>query len=287
MTLRGLASAAAFAESARLMWKSARQLGIDLAAMRWRLSRQLWQLRRARCPRWRRSSRWVALFGCWAAGFAAAQSVDGSLILTSDYLERGVSKSADQPALQLDVHATNAAGWVAGVFASNAQFQPGGARNAEFDVYAGYGRAITADWHARMLVGGYWYPWNPYGSGYDYGEFAVDLAYREWLSLQVTYSPDAPRVVLPGLVSVTATSAAITVQRPLWGGLFANAGVGYAHYGGVSSLDYGYFSAGVVYERSPLSLSVGYVGSSAAAKALYDNGSGGGRWAGTVVWRFF
>jgi len=238
-------------------------------------------------PLRRRASRWFLLVACFAAGCAEAQTTQGSLILTSDYLERGVSKSADQPALQLDVHAANAAGWIAGLFASNTQYQSTQARDAELDLYVGYGRTIADDWRARVLLGGYWYPWNANGSGYDYGEVSCDLAYRDWLSAQVTYSPDSPRVVLPaGLVSVTAASAQVSVQQPLGRGLFASAGLGYAHYGGVSSLDYGYFSAGVDYERAPLSLSVYYVGSSAAAKTLYDNGSGGGRWVGTLIWRF-
>jgi uncharacterized protein (TIGR02001 family) len=265
-----LAPEAGFQDSAGRMNSASRELEIDRPV-----------------PRRARATHWFMLVACGFAGWAAAQSVQESLILTSDYLERGVSKSADQPALQGDVSVTGAAGWIAGLFVSSTQYETTQARDAELDLYAGYGRTITENWHARVLIGAYWYPWNADGSGYDYAEVACELAYRDWLSLRATYSPKAPRVVLPeGLVSVAASSAQVSVQQPLGRGLFASAGTGYAHYGGVNSLDYSYFSAGVDYERSPLSVSLYYVGTSAAAKALYDNGSGGGRWVGTLIWRF-
>jgi uncharacterized protein (TIGR02001 family) len=229
----------------------------------------------------------VVLLGYFGPGCAANQSVTGAVILTSDYVERGVSKTAGDPALQIDVHATGSGGWVVGLFASNTQFQTNEARNAEVDAYAGFSRPITEDWRVRTLIGAYWYPGNASGAGYGYAEFAVGLDYREWLTMQLSYQPDAPRVVLPAsLIKVAATSAEISLQRPLGGGLFANAGVGYAHYDGVTSLDYGYFSAGASYQRAPLSVSTAYVDTSAAAKSLYHNGSAGGRWVVTLIWRF-
>jgi uncharacterized protein (TIGR02001 family) len=213
--------------------------------------------------------------------------VDGSVILTSDYVERGVSKTAGDPALQVDVHVAGSDGWLAGLFASNTEFKTNQARNAEVDVYAGFGRTLTEDWRIRTLLGNYWYPSNASGSGYDYAEFVVGLDYRDWCTMQLSYEPDAPRVVLPaGVARVAATAAEVSTQRPLGRGLFANAGVGYAHYDGVNSLDYAYFSAGAQYVRSPLSLAVAFIDSSAAAKSLYDNGSAGGRWVATLIWRF-
>jgi hypothetical protein len=42
----------------------------------------------------------------------------GSLDLTSDYLVRGISRSDDHAALQLDLHLLDSSGLAAGVFAS-------------------------------------------------------------------------------------------------------------------------------------------------------------------------
>jgi len=236
---------------------------------------------------WQRGSIYILLLGCYAPGLAGAQAAGGSVSFTSDYVERGISKSAGQPALQLDAHVASNSGWVVGTFASNTQFQSTDSRIAELDLYAGYSRPITEDWRVRTLIGGYWYPGSSGGSDYDYVGFSVDLDYRDWLTARVTYQPNAPRVVLPnGLAKVAATFAEVSVQQPLASRLYANAGVGYAHYDGDYPLDYGYFSAGVDYERSPLSLSVGYVASSPGAKSLYYNGYAGARWVGTLVFRF-
>ena len=64
----------------------------------------------------------VLLFA--SAQCAAADVWGGSLALTSDYFVRGISRSNDQAALQLDLHYLNASGFVAGLFASNTQIDP-------------------------------------------------------------------------------------------------------------------------------------------------------------------
>src|SRR5450631_4617804 len=55
----------------------------------------------------------------------------GSLGMTSDYIVRGISRSNNQAALQLDLHYVNTSGFVAGLFASNAQLDPGEVRDVE------------------------------------------------------------------------------------------------------------------------------------------------------------
>jgi hypothetical protein len=55
---------------------------------------------------------------------AAADVWGGSLGITSDYIVRGISRSNDQAALQLELHYLNTSGFVAGLFASNTQIDP-------------------------------------------------------------------------------------------------------------------------------------------------------------------
>jgi hypothetical protein len=113
------------------------------------------------------------------------------------------------------------------------------------------------------------------------------------LSLKTTYSPDTPRaalfpgrVPLPGIENVHAISADVTAQRPIYAGLSALGGIGLSHLDGAPALNYLYWNVGARCDRSPLSLTVVYVGTSNAAKTLFYNGSGGGRWVGTVTWSF-
>ena len=54
----------------------------------------------------------------------AADGWGGSVDLTSDYFVRGISRSDDHAALQLDVHYVDSSGLVAGAFVSSAQIEP-------------------------------------------------------------------------------------------------------------------------------------------------------------------
>jgi uncharacterized protein (TIGR02001 family) len=218
---------------------------------------------------------------------AAADVWGGSVDITSDYIVRGISRSNDQAALQLDVHYLNSSGFVAGLFASNAQIDPDEPRDVELDGFLGYAWSAGDDWHGKVLASHYAYPWNRAGSGYDYDELDVDLAFQEWLDVGLVYSPNSPRF-LPyrGLAGVTSKTVEMNLQRPVLGKLSATAGIGYSYYDGPDSAGYAYWSAGAAYSIAPVSLVLSYVDTTAGAKALFYNGAASGRWTGTVIWRF-
>jgi uncharacterized protein (TIGR02001 family) len=217
----------------------------------------------------------------------AADVWGGSLGITSDYIVRGISRSNDQAALQLDLHYLNDSGFVAGLFASNAQIDPEQPKDVELDAFLGFAWKAGNDWHGKILLNHYAYPWNQAGSGYDYDEMDVDFAFQEWLDVGLVYSPNAPRY-LPyrGLIGVTSKSAEVNLQRPVLGKLSATAGIGYSYYGGADPYGYVYWSAGAAYDLAPVSLVLSYVNTTAGAKALFYNDASSGRWVGTVIWRF-
>jgi uncharacterized protein (TIGR02001 family) len=218
---------------------------------------------------------------------AGADVWGGSLGITSDYIVRGISRSNDQAALQLDLHYTNTTGFLAGLFASNTQIDPDAPRDAELDAFVGFAWAAGSDWRGKVLVSHYAYPWNQAGTGYDYDELDLDLAFQDWLGASLVYSPNAVRY-LPyrGLIGVTSESAEVNLQRPVVGKLDATAGVGYSRYEGPDPADYTYWSVGAAYTIASLSLVLSYVDTTAGAKALFYNDAAGGRWIGTVIWRF-
>jgi uncharacterized protein (TIGR02001 family) len=217
----------------------------------------------------------------------AADNWGGSLNLTSDYFVRGISRTDNQAALQLDLHYMNSSGFIAGLFASNAQLDPYAPRDAELDAYLGYGWTAGADWHGRILASHYAYPWNRAGSGYDYDELDVDVGFQDWLDVTLAYSPDAPRYLgNDGLTGVTSKSAEVNLQRPIWAKLSAIAGVGYSQFDGPGATGYSYWSVGAAYDLAPVSLVLSYIDTSAGAKALFYNAAATRRWIGTVIWRF-
>jgi uncharacterized protein (TIGR02001 family) len=229
----------------------------------------------------------VAL-GCLGAAphCIAADLWGGSLALTSDYFVRGISRTDDRAALQLDLHYLNPSGFLAGLFASNAQIDPGEPRDAELSAFLGYVWSPGADWHGKILATHYSYPWNRAGSQYNYDEVDLEVVYRGWLDLRLSYSPDSPRSVLYRSGTVSAESAELGVQRPLVGRLSANAGIGYYYLKAPNATGYTYGSAGAAYDWGAITLAVAYVRTSAAANALFYNAAVGGRWTGTIIWRF-
>jgi uncharacterized protein (TIGR02001 family) len=212
----------------------------------------------------------------------------GSVGVTSDYLVRGLSRSNHQGALQIDLHYLDASGFVAGLFASNAQVNSRRPNSVEVDAFVGYAWSSGRDWQGRALLSHYAYPWSKSDSSYDYNELNLDLSFREWLDVRFTYSPDAPviSVAYRGLIGVTSESAELSLQHRLLGKLSAMAGVGYAFYEGQEPAGYGYWSLGALYDLAPVTIVLSYVNTNAAAKALFYNAAADNRWSGTVIWRF-
>lgn len=231
----------------------------------------------------------VVLLGL-AVGTARGAEGDrwgGSVGVTSDYLVRGISRSNDHAALQIDLHYLDASGFVAGLFASNTQVNSRWPSSVELDAFIGYAWNPGRDWQARALLTHYAYPWSKAGSSYDYDELNLDVSFREWVSVHVTYSPDAP-LISPyhGLIGVTSESAEVNLQHQVVGKLSASAGVGYAFYNGQEPGGYGYWSVGAAYALAPLSLALSYVNTTSGAKALFYNAAAVDSWSGTVIWRF-
>lgn len=216
-----------------------------------------------------------------------ADTGGGSLDLTSDYFVRGISRSDNRPALQLDLHYLDASGFLADFFASNTQVDPQAKRDAELSGFLGYVWSGNGDWQGKILVGNYSYPWNADGSRYNYDELDVELAYREWLRAVLTYSPDTRRYLYDrGPVRVQAESAELDAQRSVIGKLSATAGIGFYQLDGPAAEGYGYWSIGAAYDLAPAALTLSYVGTTRQASELYYTPAGNGRWSGTIIWRF-
>jgi len=228
-------------------------------------------------------------FGLIATRSFAADAWGGSAAVTSDYYVRGISRTSDHAALQLDFHYSNSNGFVAGVFASNSQIDRKWPMDVELSGFLGFVWNIDDAWHTRILANHYAYPWNHAGSRYNYDELDLDLSYQGWLHLGLGYSPNSPRF-LPypygGLIGVTEKSAEISAQRQLFGKFSLTGGVGYSFLDGPDSGGYTYWSAGAAYDFQAFSLAVAYLNTSGEAKSLFPNAAATGDWTATLIWRF-
>jgi uncharacterized protein (TIGR02001 family) len=228
-------------------------------------------------------------FGCVSTQVRAADEWGGSVALTSDYFVRGISRSSDHAALQLDFHYSNPNGFLAGVFASNTQIDSRESEDAELSGFIGFVWNIDEAWRARVLASHYAYPWNHAGSHYNYDELDLDISYQGWLHFELGVSPNSPRYLpfpYPGLIGVTEKSGEVSAQRQIFGKLSLTAGVGYSYLDGPDPGGYVYWSGGAAYDFQSLTLSLAYVNTSAGAKALFYNAAASGQWMGTLIWRF-
>lgn len=216
-----------------------------------------------------------------------AQGLGGSLDVTTDYLVRGISRTDDHSALQLDVHYLDPSGFVADFFASNTQFDPSAPRDAELSTFLGYVWPEGRDWQGKVLVGNYSYPWNQAGSFYNYDEIAFEARYRDWLRVDLAFSPDTRRYYYDrGTVRVQAEWAELSLQHPLIGKLSGTAGVGYYEMDGANATGYAYWSVGAGYDIASITLAFSFIGASRDANLLFYNAAVGGRWSATAIWRF-
>jgi len=114
----------------------------------------------------------------------AQAEITGTVTATSDYDFRGITQTAQDPALQGSIDYAHDSGFYAGAWASNVDFGDCCDENVEIDLYAGFsgGETLTYD------VGFIYYTY-PGADNIDYPEIYAGLGWN-WLSGKVWYSND-------------------------------------------------------------------------------------------------
>ena len=114
----------------------------------------------------------------------AQAEISGTVTATSDYDFRGITQTAQDPALQGSIDYAHDSGFYAGAWASNVDFGDCCDENVEIDLYAGFsgGETLTYD------VGFIYYTY-PGADNIDYPEIYAGLGWN-WLSGKVWYSND-------------------------------------------------------------------------------------------------
>ena len=125
---------------------------------------------------------------------ARAGELHGYLTLSSDYVFRGISQTDGDPTVQGGIDYAHESGLFAGLFAAAVDFpdNPAGEdlRQAELDLYVGYGRAINGEWAWDAAVLHYDYP-DSGSFDYGYDEIAVNFHYRDMLRIGAAVSDNA------------------------------------------------------------------------------------------------
>ena len=174
---------------------------------------------------------WLLLPGV-GAGPAAAGSLGGltfggNLVITSDYIYRGVSSSNNKAAFQADLHVASGDGTFLGVWGSTRDNNLEPYANYELDIYLGHRFDLSNEWsttvsgRAHYLLGGH------QDISDDYQEISVGVTYLDFWTVSVTAIPAAPQYwFYERLGRAPAFVADTSVQWLVTKGFFLTAGAG-------------------------------------------------------------
>lgn len=134
----------------------------------------------------------ACLPGVLISGLAVAADVSGYLVLTSDYVYRGVTQSDGHAAGQVGVDLSFDSGLYTGIWASKVDIDNGPDRHRDLQTnyYLGYGFDLSNRWRANTNIVAYRYPGTDGNIDYDYIEYAIGVNYDDRIWLEYAYSPD-------------------------------------------------------------------------------------------------
>jgi uncharacterized protein (TIGR02001 family) len=234
----------------------------------------------------------VTCIVCWtvsgcllAAVPAVAADVSGSVAITTDYIYRGTSQTAGQPAAQAGVQFHSSAGWNAGMWGSSVDFQNGAGIAYELDLQAGYSWSLSPDW--SMQAGYVHYAYLDDGdAGYDYDEVSASLSYQQRATASISWSPNTSKHTYWGFISDRQTFAyELSLLQPLRPRWSLCAGVGYYDLRDIANTGYWYWSTGVAFTWQGMQVDVLHINTDATGRRLFED-QAGSRWTAALTWRF-
>lgn len=120
-----------------------------------------------------------------------ASELSGRVTLTSDYIYRGLARSAGDPAVQLGLDYEHDSGFFVGAWGSTIDIRtPASERDLEVDYYAGYFLQFQAPFSATATLLRYTYPGQSGSHSYDYTELLLSAIWREQFSLELGFTDD-------------------------------------------------------------------------------------------------
>ena len=227
-----------------------------------------------------------------AEGLTSGLSLGGNLVLTSDFIYRGVSSSNNDAALQADLHVASSGGTFLGVWGSTRdnKFEP--YANYDIEIYLGHRFDVSNAWSVSVEARGHYPVGGPQESSDDYQQISAAVTYLDFWTLSVTAIPNAVRYwFYERLSRAPAFAVDTSIQWLVYRGVFLTGGAGYYHAGGTgpgieAAMGYAYGNVGVAYERRRWRLDIGYYLTQEKAQVMFPYPSANDRFAASVAWRF-
>jgi len=113
----------------------------------------------------------------------AQADVTANFAIQSDYVWRGISQNAEDPAIQGGLDYTHKSGVYVGIWGSNVDF--GGSESTEFDIYAGWSTELENGVGINLGILEYTYHGQDGASDSNFTEYYSGVTYK---GLSATYS---------------------------------------------------------------------------------------------------
>jgi uncharacterized protein (TIGR02001 family) len=213
---------------------------------------------------------WLVLAGAPCA--IAGDTWQLSAVAASDHVQRGISHSDAQPALQAGIAyrmpvGIHASMWGSTVSNGRTTLQDV-AGDYELTYSAGYSFVPGPRWEVDISWARYTYPDSQSGIDYAYQEWMLSFGLDGWLWLTAAVSPDTTLYTRRGLDRDIRTYAwELAAQRALWPGLAAFGGIGYQDLSKGRADSYTYFNLGLSGRLRAVDLQLQYVATRNAARS--------------------
>lgn len=225
------------------------------------------------------------------AGSLGPIGAGGSVVITTDYVYRGLTQSQSKAALQADVHLQTTSGWFAGAWGSLTSSPPPVQSRSEINLYLGKSWALSEDWTASAHYARYLYPDDrPWPRYYyqDYDELQLSVSLQDRLNLSLAWSPEVRRYALygPQRRSGRQLSYEASLRQPLWRNLALTAGLGYYDLSDLFGESYWAWSGGAELAMARLTFTLSRFGTDRTARHLFGPLTADRHWALTAALRF-
>ena len=203
----------------------------------------------------KRFRRLLATFLVGATSASAnAADLSAYLVLTTDYVWRGVSQSDGDPAAQAGAEVAFDSGIYAGLWASTIDIDNGENRRRDTEViyYAGYTYDLDSRWTLGANVVAYTYPGQSGAVDYNYEEVIVSVNFGDRAWFEYAYSPDLYNS------DEETHNVELYAEWPAGNHLVVGAGAGYYDVSDLVGTGYGYWEFGVTWPIDRFDLDLRY-----------------------------
>lgn len=193
-----------------------------------------------------------------------AADVTGYVVLTTDYVFRGVTYSDGHAAAQAGADIALDSGLYFGIWGSTVDVSSSESRHRDrqLNYYLGYSHDLQKAWSIGANVIAYTFPGTEGDIDYDFLEYSIVTNYDDRIWLEYSYSPDLFHS------SRHSHSLDLYTEWPLIAGLMLGAGAGYYDVSDLTGIGYGYWQLGLTRSFSRIDVDLRYHDSNRAVPVI-------------------